>query len=117
VQDNRFPIPSPLGNVSIAAEAIAQIVGHTAARCYGVVGLAPQTKVARLLGREIAGAVSVSRLNGGIKIDLHVVVEHGLNLAEVAATVRSQVGYEVGRLTGLSVSAVEVHIQNVRQSA
>ena len=46
-----------------------------------------------------------------------MVVEHGLNLAEVASTVRSQVGYEVGRLTGLPVSAVEVHIQNVRQSA
>ena len=115
--DNRFPIPSPFGSVSVAAEAIAQIVGRTAARCYGVVGLAPQTKVARLLGREIAGAVSVSQLNGGIKIDLHVVVEHGLNLAEVASTVRSQVAYEVERLTGLGVEAVEVVIQRVKQSA
>ena len=31
-----------------------------------------------------------------------MVVEYGLNLAEVAATVRSQVGYEVERLTGLA---------------
>jgi uncharacterized alkaline shock family protein YloU len=117
VQDNRFPIPSPFGTVTVAPEAIARIVGRTAARCYGVVALAPRTKVARLLGRELAGAVDVSRLDDGVKIDLHVVVEHGLNLAEVAATVRSQVAYEVGRLTGLQVAAVEVHIQNVRQSA
>ena len=117
MQDNRFPLPSSLGTVTVAAEAVAQIVGRTAARCYGVVGLAPQTKVARLLGREIAGAVNVSRLDGGVKIDLHVIVEHGLNLAEVASTVRSQVAYEVGRLTGLPVSAVEVHIENVRRSA
>jgi uncharacterized alkaline shock family protein YloU len=44
-------------------------------------------------------------------------VEHGLNLAEVAGTVRSQVAYEVTRLTGLEVAAVEVVIQRVRQGA
>ena len=48
------------------------------------------------------------------RIELHVVVEHGLNLAEVAATVRSQVAYEVERLTGLTVAAVEVVIQDVQ---
>ena len=52
-----------------------------------------------------------------LRIELHVVVEHGLNLAEVAATVRSQVAYEVTRLTGLEVAAVEVVIQRVRASA
>ena len=48
---------------------------------------------------------------------MHVVVAHGLNLAEVASTVRSQVAYEVERLTGLKVAAVEVVIERVRQSA
>jgi uncharacterized alkaline shock family protein YloU len=48
---------------------------------------------------------------------LHVVVEYGLNLAEVASTVRSQVAYEVERVTGLTVAAVEVVVQGVRQSA
>ena len=52
----------------------------------------------------------------GVTIDLHVVVEYGLNLAEVASTVRNRVAYEVGRLTGLSVRAVEVHIEDVRRS-
>ena len=55
--------------------------------------------------------------DGGLAVDLHVVVEYGLNLAEVAATVRSRVAYEVERLTGLSVAAVEVHIDDVRRSA
>ena len=52
-----------------------------------------------------------------LRIELHVVVEHGLNLAQVASTIRSQVAYELERLTGLTVAAVEVHIQRVRQSA
>jgi len=38
-------------------------------------------------------------------------------LAEVAATVRSQVAYEVTRLTGFDVAAVEVVIQRVRVGA
>src|SRR5919204_814717 len=85
VQDNRFPIPSPLGSVFVSADAIAEIVSRTAARCYGVVGLAPKTKVARLLGRETASSVAVTSLDGAVKIDLHVTVLYGLNLAEVGA--------------------------------
>jgi uncharacterized alkaline shock family protein YloU len=53
----------------------------------------------------------------GLEVELNVVVEYGLNLAEVAATIRSQVQYEVERLTGLSVASVDVRIQDVRQSA
>ena len=34
--------PSELGRITIAPDAIAQIVGHTAAECYGVVGMAAQ---------------------------------------------------------------------------
>jgi uncharacterized alkaline shock family protein YloU len=46
-----------------------------------------------------------------------VVVEHGLNLAEVASTVRSHVGYEVSRLTGIPTVSVDVLIADVRTSA
>jgi uncharacterized alkaline shock family protein YloU len=51
-----------------------------------------------------------------MRIGLHVVVEYGLNLAEVATTVRSQVGYEVERLTGMPVESVEVVVEDVRVS-
>ena len=51
-------------------------------------------------------------MSTSVTIDLHVVVEYGLNLAEVASTVRNRVAYEVGRLTGLPVRAVEVASSN-----
>jgi uncharacterized alkaline shock family protein YloU len=109
---------SELGRITIAAEAIAQIVGHTAAECYGVVGMAGKGRVARLLTRDkLTQGIEVTGRDGGLVLDLHVVVEYGLNLAEVAATVRSRVAYEVRRLTGLPVAAVEVHIEDVRRSA
>ena len=112
-------VASPLGRVTIANEAVAQIVGHTAAECYGVVGMAARGgRVGRLLARDrLTQGIEVDRAEGGVAIDLHVVVEYGLNLAEVAATLRSRVAYEVERLTGLRVARVEVHIEDVRRSA
>ena len=108
---------SDLGRITIAADAIAQIVGHTAAECYGVVGMAGRG-LKRILTRDkLTQGIEVSGSPQGLRLDLHVVVEHGLNLAEVAATVRSRVAYEVERLTGLNVAAVEVHIEDVRRSA
>jgi uncharacterized alkaline shock family protein YloU len=103
-----------LGRLTISRDAVAEIVAETALGCYGVVGLTTGSRVGRLFRRE---GVSIDGDVSGLRIELHVVVEHGLNLAEVASTVRSQVGYEVTRLTSLEVAAVEVVIQRVRASA
>ena len=102
------------GRLTIAREAVAEIVAETALGCYGVVGLSAGTRVGRMFRRE---GISVEGPADGLRIELHVVVEHGLKLAEVASTVRSQVAYEVERLTGLKVGAVEVVIQRVRESS
>ena len=108
---------SELGRITIATDAIAQIVGHTAAECYGVVGMAGKG-LKRLLTRDrLTQGIQVGRRGDALLLDLHVVVEYGLNLTQVAATVRSRVAYEVERLTGLQVAAVEVHIEDVRRSA
>ncbi len=111
--------PVSLGRISISTSAIAQLVGQTAVECYGVVGMASRLgHVGRLLARDRPErGVEVRRAPEGLSLTLHVVVEHGLNLAEVASTVRSRVAYEVGRLTGLKVASVEVHISDVRRSA
>ncbi|HZQ82571.1 MAG TPA: Asp23/Gls24 family envelope stress response protein [Gaiellaceae bacterium] len=102
------------GRLTIAREAVAEIVAETTLGCYGVVGLSAGSRVGRMFRRE---GVSVEGGTDALRIEVHVVVAHGLNLAEVASTVRSQVAYEVERLTGLSVQAVEVVIQRVKQSA
>jgi uncharacterized alkaline shock family protein YloU len=113
-------LTTALGRISIATSVIAQIVARTAERCYGVVGMGGGTRarVVRLLPRNRgASGITVGGDADGVAVELHVVVEYGLNLAEVAATIRSQVQYEVERVTGLPVRAVDVHIEDVRQSA
>jgi uncharacterized alkaline shock family protein YloU len=115
--DETHSVDSSLGRITISSEAVAQIVGRVAAESYGVVGMASRGRVPKLLARDRSTqGIAVRGSDEGLRIDLHVVVEYGLNLAEVAASVRSRVGYEVARLTGLPVSAVEVHVDDVRRS-
>jgi uncharacterized alkaline shock family protein YloU len=113
-------LSSPLGRITISSDAIAHIVAETARECYGVVGMAARGPVGKLLGKRErpTKGIQIARdeHGDGVTIDLHVVVEYGLNLAEVASTIRNRVGYEVARLTGLPVRAVEVHIEDVRRS-
>jgi uncharacterized alkaline shock family protein YloU len=120
--ETALTVPSELGRITISPGAIAQIVGRVASECYGVVGMAvrgaPRERVTQLLpkGRPARGII-VRNAEGAVALELHVVVAYGLNLAEVAATVRSQVTYEVERLTGLRVASVDVHIQDVKRTA
>jgi uncharacterized alkaline shock family protein YloU len=112
-------LSSSLGRISISHEAVAHIVGRVAAEAYGVVGMAPRTPRQRLLIRDrLRQGITVGgSAEEGVTIELSVVVEYGLNLAEVAASLRNRVRYEVERLTGLKVADVEVRIQDVKRSA
>jgi uncharacterized alkaline shock family protein YloU len=108
-----------LGRISISHEAVAHIVGRVAAEAYGVVAMAPRNPRQKLLVRDrLRQGITVGGSAGeGVTIELSVVVEYGLNLAEVALTLRNRVRYEVERLTGLKVAEVEVRIQDVKRSA
>jgi uncharacterized alkaline shock family protein YloU len=106
------------GEITITTDAIAQLAGLTAAECYGVVGAqAKGGRLGRLVSRDKPErGVEVVRTPEGLIITLRVVIEHGLNLAEVASTVRSHVGYEITRLTGIPTASVDVVIADVRTS-
>ena len=108
------------GEVTIGDDVVAQIVGLTVLECYGVVGMASKRLVdgvAKLLGRDALtkGVAVTSDGPDRVAVELYVVMEHGLNLAEVADTLRSRVAYQVQRLTGMTVSSLELHIQGVRR--
>jgi uncharacterized alkaline shock family protein YloU len=108
-------LTSPLGRISISHDAVAHIVGRVATEAYGVVGMASRKRLTRDRLRQ--GITVGGSAEEGVTIELSVVVEYGLNLAEVASTLRNRVQYEVERLTGLRVASVEVRIQDVRRSS
>ncbi len=111
--------PGPHGTVTIPDDVVAQVVALTVLECYGVVGMTSTRLVdgvARLLRRDaVTRGVSVTRGADGPAVELNVVMEHGLNLAEVADNVRARVEYQVARLTGTPVASLEIHIQAVRR--
>lgn len=81
--------------------------------------MAPRNPREKLLSRDrLRQGITVGgSAEEGVTIELSVVVEYGLNLAEVASTLRNRVRYEVERLTGLKVAEVEVRIQDVKRTA
>ena len=81
-------VVSSLGTITISRDLVAEIVAEIVARCYGVVGLSSGSRVGRLLRRD---GITVAGDAHGLRIGVRVVVEYGLNLAEVASTIRSQV--------------------------
>jgi uncharacterized alkaline shock family protein YloU len=106
------------GHVAITDGAIADIVGWTVLECYGVVGMASPN-----LRQGVAALLSRDRLHQGIKVEqtvdqlrikLYIIVEYGLNVAEVAGNVRSQVAYNVEKMTGRPVSGLHIYVQGVR---
>ena len=104
-----------LGQLFISSRAIAQVAERSLDECYGVVGLGRGARIRRAFAlRRRHGVEVIPGEQGGIELTLSVVIAYGLNLAEVAATVRSRVSYEVERVTGLEVARVEVRIDDVR---
>jgi uncharacterized alkaline shock family protein YloU len=106
------------GRTVITERAIADIVGWTVLECYGVVGMASPN-----LRQGMASLLSRDRLHQGIRvrqepdelhIKLYIIVEYGLNVAEVAGNVRSGVAYNVEKMAGRPVTTLRIYVQGVR---
>lgn len=106
------------GKVVVTDRAIAELVGLTVLECYGVVGMAsPNLRqgVASLLSRDrVRQGVKVRQEDDELHIKLYVIVEYGLNVAEVAGNVRSQVGYNVQKMVGRPATTLRIYVQGVR---
>ena len=51
--------------------------------------------------------------DGTISIDLHIIVDHGVNLAAVGNSIISEVRYVVTKCTGTEVRAVNVFVDSM----
>ncbi|GAB4242989.1 MAG: Asp23/Gls24 family envelope stress response protein [Thermoleophilia bacterium] len=110
--------PESLGRIIISERALSDIVGWTVLESYGVVGMASPNLyrgVARILTRDkLHQGIRLEEHDSRLRIDLYIVVEYGLNVAEVAGNVRSQVLYNIRRMTGRRVDEIHIHVQGVR---
>jgi uncharacterized alkaline shock family protein YloU len=107
-----------LGRVEVYPSAVAAIAAHAAADCYGVMGMAGRglrAGVAELLRRDLHRGVEVREVDGGLEVDVYVVVNYGMRITEVAHNLQSAVRFEVERATGVPVTGVNVFVQGVQE--
>lgn len=110
-----------LGKIEVSPTAIASLASQAVLECYGVVGMATKD-LARGLVEILQPAshrrgVEVHLDDDRITIDLYVVLEYGTRLITVARNIQSGVKYAVEKALGMPVTAVNIHIQDLRVSA
>ena len=106
------------GSVNISAGVYTEIAGTAASNCFGVKGMAARSVkdgVYHLLRVESAGkGVHVEfHEDDTISIDLHIMVDSGVNLSAVGASIISEVRYVVTKCTGTEVRAVNVFVDSM----
>ncbi len=115
--DNTKPeINNEFGAIRIADEVVATVAGLAAAEVEGVASMSGgwSTDLVEKLGRKSYGkGIKVEVIDEQTKIDIFIVVEFGFQIPDVAENVQKEVKMAVETMTGLSVTAVNVHIVGV----
>ena len=106
------------GEITISSEVFTHITGAAATNCYGVKGMAIRSAtdgLVHLLRREsMAKGVKVTYNDDAtVSIELHIIVDNGVNLTAVSRSIMSEVRYMVERITGTKVKSVDVCVDSM----
>lgn len=106
------------GLVTISSDVFSNITGAAATNCYGVKGMAVRSTtdgLVHLLRREsMSKGVKVTYHDDGtVSLELHIIVDNGVNLKAVSRSIMSEVRYNVSRYTGVTVRTVDVFIDSM----
>lgn len=106
------------GSISISPDVFTNVTGAAATQCYGVKGMAVRSKtdgLVHLLRREsMAKGVKVRfHDDQTVSIELHIIVDNGVNLTAVSRSIMSEVRYHVEKVTGVKVKSVDVCIDSM----
>ena len=111
-------ITNDMGNISITSEVFMNLAGDAATSCFGVKGMAGRSKEGgplQLLRREsMSRGVGVSfNDDGSISLELHIGVDHGVNICAVSRSIMTEVSYKLSKSTGVPVKRVDVYIDTI----
>ena len=106
------------GSVCVTAGVYTDIAGTAASNCFGVKGMAARSVkdgVYHLLRKEAMGKGVRIHFNedNTISIDLHIMVDNGVNLTAVGNSIISEVRYVVTKSTGTEVKDVNVFVDSM----
>lgn len=94
------------GTISITNEVFTNLAGDAATSCFGVKGMVGRSKDSgpfQLLRRESMskGVNATFADDGSISLELHIAVDHGVNISALAHSIINEVSYKVNQATGV----------------
>lgn len=108
------------GSVIFATDVIATIAGLAATEVEGVVSMVGSAPAGGLFNRRAQAAKGFTK---GVKVDINeknevnvlitINVDYGTPIPEVAGSIQENVKKAIETMSGLTVAAVNVHVQNV----
>ena len=109
---------SEQGEISVSSAVFSNITGMAATNCFGVKGMAYRSMtdgLVHLLRREAMskGVNAIYNEDESISIELHIIVENGVNIPAVCRSIMNEVRYVVNKNTGAEVRAVDVFVDSM----
>ena len=107
-----------LGEIKVGSNVYTNIAGNAATKCFGVKGMAIRSVsdgLVHLLRRESMAKGVLVRVNEdeSISIELHIVIDQGVNIPALGASIISEVRYIVSKQTETEVRDVDVVIDSI----
>ncbi|MDO4431808.1 MAG: Asp23/Gls24 family envelope stress response protein [Aerococcaceae bacterium] len=112
-------IQTPEGQITLANNVIATVVGAAVTDNYGVVGMVSKNilrdNFIEILGKEnYFKGVVISQNGDDIEVDVYILVSYGTKISVICKNIQQAVKYNVEQLLGFEIHKVDVHVQGVK---
>ena len=113
-----YKISNDLGLITISEDVLLKVAGYAALECYGIVAMSSKRAkdgLVEWLGREnLSKGVQIRNVGDMLDVDLFIIVEYGISIAEVCKTIADTVRYKLESMTGVKVRKVNISVEGIR---
>ncbi len=113
-------ITNDLGTIYMDTGIAALMAGSVASKCRGIVGMASRSKkdglVSLLKPDSMTKGINVDCTDNMLTVDLHIIVEYGVNITSVCREVVNRVRYSLEENAGIKVKNVNVRVEGITVS-
>ena len=117
-KNTMIKVQSQRGEISISSAVFTSITGAAATNCFGVKGMAIRSMkdgLVHLLRRESLAKGVLVRTNedGTISVDLHIIVDQGVNIPALGSSILNEVRYVVSQQTETEIREVNILVDSM----
>ena len=112
-------IENHLGKINISKKYLEYLLGTTATKCFGVVGMAKRSTAQGLFNsifrsEKINKGIRVKYIKNAFIVDLHIIASYGMNITAIVKSISHKVKYTLEEVTGLMVSRINVFVDGIK---